>query len=125
MKNSTIKFDEIKPLLKTDNTIQKHLDNLHDLIMYWLTFTQDSPPKNIFYSTLETYHSLRDVLINLKPIEKEYNLYWERKRNDFDNLMLEESKVIDYKAKYEEALKEIEELKELKEANNRLKSLLN
>lgn len=121
MENSTIPKEIIENLL-VGATLDNHLDNLHDIMIEWLSIDEGFRPTDVLGSTLNTYNSLRDLLKKLKPIEKENNLFLEKTRSSSVKKKLENIEKIDYKEKYTKAL---EEIKRLKEVNTRLKSLLN
>ncbi|WP_347173639.1 hypothetical protein [Polaribacter uvawellassae] len=123
MEKNTIPKKLIEPIFLLDNSIEKHLDNLHELMIYWLTYDNLYREDKVVASISDTYTSLREILTNLKPIEKEHDLYWDKKRsNTLIKEVSENIKEVDYKKKYDEALAKI---RELKETNARLKSMLN
>jgi hypothetical protein len=82
MENSTISTEIIDPIFSCDNTIQDHLDNLNELMIYWLTVNNLIRKDDEVFSTHNTYYALKDILNNLKPVEVERNLYW-KKRNSY------------------------------------------
>ena len=66
---TTIIQEVIDPVLNTDDNIDKHIDNLHEIMMTWLFEHSGDFNETIKDSYRETYSSIRDLLINLKPIE--------------------------------------------------------
>lgn len=71
MENNTIPKEIIKPLLNIGPSIQEHLDNLNELMIHWLTYDEPNWSDENIKSITNTYHSLKGVLTNLRPIEKE------------------------------------------------------
>lgn len=67
MNETLIPKKAIKELCKGEDTIEQHIDNLHDLILNWLDqdFIYNQDVKN---SMFHTYHSLREFLKQLKPL---------------------------------------------------------
>lgn len=72
MENNKISTETIEHLF-IGVTIDEHLNNLHDMMIEWLSYDGGTRRKNILYSTVNSYNSLRLFLQNLKPIEKERN----------------------------------------------------
>lgn len=120
MENAKISFKIVHNLI-TGKKIQEHLDNLHDVMIDWLTLDVGSRDSEYQDSITVTYQSIREMLIKLKPIEKEYDLYWEMRNSGTsqENKFFED---FDYKKMYEESQ---EKIKELEKANARLRGLLN
>ena len=80
MENTTIQYEIVKPIFFGDNSIQKHMDNLHDMMIKYLYSELEGFEEDIKWSYMETYLGLRETLGNLIAVEKEQEEYWEKRR---------------------------------------------
>lgn len=80
MENIKIQYEVVEPILFCDNSIQKHLDNLHDIFIKYLYSELEGYDESRKWSYMETYLGIRDTLQKLKPIEEEREEYWEKRR---------------------------------------------
>lgn len=82
MEKYKIPKEIIEPILMTDNNIDKHIENLHEIMITWLFEHSDGFHEDIKFSYRETYESLREFLQHLKPIENIFDT--DRKRSDLN-----------------------------------------